>query len=267
MRNLLLAIVSLCFFMNRVEAEEDFKQIYCDPCFKWCDVLRYGAGYLGDFIFDREMEYRKNGKSGGVVQDTLIFSQGPIVFIEMLDSIRFTAFLGSTSIEITTPAEANRYASVWEFEPNFSWNVELTAKFVQWGPFAAFFAGGYFRTETKIEHYYDIGGGSYFTFEEQGDATYFNWQLALTGSYELKTSHKFSLIPYASLKYSGALLTLTGEVFEHEGTIHILDSLQNRKTLGYGLGCRAKINDRFLIGVENRLADDRAVMVNAEVNF
>jgi hypothetical protein len=267
MRKILLTFITLFSIVNSINAQEDYKEIYCDPCFKWCDVLHYGAGYLGDFIFDREMEYRKNGQSGGVVQDTLIFSQGPTLFIEMLDWIRFTAFLGSTTIEITTPAIGNRYDSVWEFEPSFSWDIELVTKLIQWGPYAAYFSGGYFRTETKIEHYHDIGGGSLFTFKESNDATYFNWQLSVTGSYELKTPHQLSLIPYASLKYSGARLNLSGEIFEHEGTIHILDSLQNRKTLGYGLGCRAKIKNHFLVGIENRLADDRAVMVSAEVSF
>jgi hypothetical protein len=240
---------------------------YSNPCFKWCDVLHFGAGYLGDFIFDREMEYRQGGSSGGVVQDTLIFSQGITLAVEAAEWIRFTAFLGSTEIEITTPAEANRFDSVWSFEPSFSWSLDLTTTLIKWGPYSAFFSGAYFRTETLLKEYYDIGGGSVFTFEENGDATYYNWQLSLGAAYELKTAHKLALIPYAALKYSGALLSLSGEVFEHEGTIHIIDSLQNRKTLGYGLGCRAKINEQFLVGIENRLADDRAVMVYADFIF
>lgn len=243
------------------------KNVLCNPCVDWCQALSYHVGYLGDFIYDREMQLRQGGQGGSIIQDTQIFSQGVTLTASLQEWIRFTLFLGSSSIEISSPAEANRFLSLWEFEPNFCWDLDLTTEIVRYKGYTVFFSGAYFRTETTLKSYYDLGGGGIFTFDEKGDATYRNWQLSLGGSYEIKSPHGLSLIPYAVLKYSGARLHFSGEAFIHEGTLHLIEDLQNRKTLGYGIGCRAKIVEAFVIGIENRLADDRAVMVFAEFLF
>lgn len=255
----------------------------CDPCdsfdlcgdwcdwSNWCGWFDLRLGFYGDYVFNRHLEAKGNNgtNNSGDIQTTTLFTNAGLIVLNFCDWIDAFATVGVTNFHIRTEnsvwTDVSPVMSELGFSPTMSYSGGLRATIWQCDCFYVGAMGQYFYSSTDLDWYlaYDTGALTYFN--ENRSANYQEWQVAIGMAYRFENCANFAFIPYANVEVSGVNWNLR-KTFTATQT-QTLQSLQEKKVVGWSLGLTALLCDLIGVTVEGRWANEKAVHVNGQLSF
>jgi hypothetical protein len=254
----------------------------CDPFFCWWDAWNIRFGYVGDFVFERNLEEKIRGRADHRIDHTSLFTNAGYFVLNFCDRIDFFATAGASKIHIKTNARTWGFGgpgsleSELFFSTEFSWSLGGRATLWQCDCFAVGIEGQYFQTRPHIDKFLEYRAGTFTSFDNNNGVMYSDWQVGLGLCYRFATRcPSFAFVPYSSVTWSGAKLDFHDfrfvENFGGIGTFPaatlILPRLQNGKIWGYAIGMTFTLRDSAGVTVEGRFAAEKAVSINGQFRF
>jgi major outer membrane protein len=253
----------------------------CDPCFSWCDAWNLRIGYMGDFVFNRNLQIHTDDQEGSDIDRTSIFTNAGYVAFNICNRVDIFGTLGASKLHIKTDARSWGFTGLGSleselfFSTEFSWSVGGRATLWQCDCFTVGIEGQYFQTEPNFDNFLEYRAGT-LTYFEDASVRYSDWQVGLGISYRLATScPTFAMVPYAAVTWSGARLNFKnfsfvenfgGNVVFPPSTLRF-PALDNGKLWGYALGISLTLCDAVGVTVEGRFAAEKALYVNGQFRF
>lgn len=244
----------------------------CDPCSSWCDWFDIRLGFYGDYVYNRHLETKGTvGDQGGDIQDTKINTNAGLIVLDICDRFEAFATIGTTNFNIMTEnnswgVAAGPVMSELFFSTEMSYSGGLRATIWECDCFMIGGMAQYFYTNTSTDSYLEYAGGTQTYFNNNRSANYQEWQVAVGAAYMFMNSANFMFVPYANVEVSGVNWNL-GQSFTANSQFVQLQSLQNKKIVGWSLGMSAVLCDLIGVTVEGRWANEKALHVNGQLSF
>ena len=244
----------------------------CDPCGSWCDMFDIRLGFYGDYVFNRHLETKgKVGDQGADIQTTTLSTNAGLAVLNVCEWIDVFATVGVSNFHIRTADSAwgvltGVAQSEVDFSPTMSYSGGLRATLWQCDNFYVGASAQYFYSRTKMNWYmpYDTGALTYFDADRRAD--YQEWQVAVGAAYRFENSANFAFIPYFNVEVAGVDWNLDRS-FVLSSVTHQINSLQEKKVVGWSLGMTALMCDLIGVTVEGRWANEKAIHVNGQLSF
>ena len=239
----------------------------CNPCFLWQEALNLRFAYVGDFVFNRDMEKRENRHRRGDIQTFAITTNGGAATLNIADWFEFYGRLGATNFSIITPHRVNGRQSELFFSPRLSWAIGTHATVWKYHALAFGFAAEYFRTAAMLDAFLSYQGGRLTYFNDIEKPKYYEWMVACGFSYTFTGPGYNEFIPHIALSASEAKMGMHRPTFTNDGTEYDFLNMKSRKMWGYEVGLNWILNRKVAAGCEFHFADQKALHLIGEVAF
>ena len=229
------------------------------------DRIRFGFGFYGDYVFNRNLET----KTGKKIDYSQISTNAGYLVVNFWETVDLFAALGATQFAFNTslaPFNSTNRSPRFDFTSltTFSWSLGARATLWQYKRLALGLEGQYFSANpspkvlfirTNVDDYPD----------SSRKRTYSEWQIGTGISYRYNPY----FVPYVAVKYSRAFWNFDNQTFLVTGTQATLPSFRNSKNWGYAVGATLApiLAKKFALTVEGRFADETAVYVNGQIRF
>ena len=246
----------------------------CDPCSSWCDWFDIRLGFYGDYVYNRHLETKgTNGDAGGDIQDTQLFTNAGLIVVDICDWFEAFATVGVTDFHIRTDDSVWRVsggASVMSelfFSTEMSYSGGLRATIWECDCFMIGGMAQYFYSNTSLDSFLEYAAGTQTYFNNNNrSANYQEWQVAIGAAYIFVNSANFMFVPYTNIEVAGVNWNL-GRSFTANSVTEQLQSLNEKKVVGWSLGMSAVLCDLIGVTVEGRWANEKAIHVNGQLSF
>ena len=245
----------------------------CDPCGSWCDMFDIRLGFYGDYVFNRHLETKGNivTDQGGDIQTTTIMTNAGLFVLNICEWIDLFATVGVTNFHIKTEDSVWGVAaptmSELGFNPTMSYSGGIRATLWNCDCFYVGAEAQYFYSRTETNWYMNYNAGALTYFNDNRQADYQEWQVAIGAAYTFVNSANFAFIPYANIEVSGVNWNPRKDFTPSGGTQTRLQSLHEKKVVGWSLGMTALLCDLIGVTVEGRWANEKAIHVNGQLSF
>jgi hypothetical protein len=239
-----------------------------DDCWGFLSV---GAGFYGDYVFNRYMKTTHNTPRNKNIDRTQIFTNAGYIVLNFWGLIDFFSSLGVSRLSLNTslgafnPTDTSPLFEV-ESGSDFSYSVGGRITLLEHECASLGFEGQYFETKPNIKRMY-IASGAVVYPDDTLRTRYSEWQVGAGISYR----YNEFFIPYIAAKYAHSHWKFgNGENFiieDNTGTF--LFNMRNRKNWGYvvGLTLIPPVCEQAAVTAEARFAGEKALYINAQARF
>jgi major outer membrane protein len=241
---------------------------FCDPCYSVWQAFSFRAGFYGDYVFNRNMQW--TGPDHSDFSAVELFTNAGYLALNVYETFDIFATLGATKISQygDTSALLNNREGVINHNPAFSWSVGGRLTLLEYGCWTLGMEGQYFRTQNTIDSLLRLENAQRYYFNGSDNrSTYKEWQVGLAAAYTFTYNIECSaLIPYLGVKWAGAQMDNNATVRIGTDNLSVPNS-QSTKLWGLCVGLTALQNESFGVTVEGRFADESAIYVNGQMRF
>lgn len=247
-----------------------------DCCHPWqtcLNALSLRVGFYGDYVFNRHMETERkyNHKVVGNcdVEHFDLTTNAGYLALNFFNRVDLFSTLGASSLHWNTNAYEFSSTILDErldvsTETSFSWSVGARATLFSYDCFRVGLEGQFFTFNPEISR---IILGEATTFypgsKDETRQRYYEWQVGLGCSYRWN-----AFVPYMALQWSEACYNLDDVVAVFpSGDLAFLYKLQERKEIGYAVGCSLIDCERAALTIEGRFASEKALYINGQFRF